>query len=142
MVICLPKDNCFGRYFAHSQLKLTEVMYHVLWRWWLVPSMHTYLLMREVSGGTSEFIMWHVFLIIISYYVFWSLPESSLITKYVYRPPYNASITSTKSPQHISRLNWKRVRRRPKQLSSRQENCNSWRLVIIWQTQHIIYLHC
>ena len=24
-VICLPEDNCFGRYFTHSQFQLPEV---------------------------------------------------------------------------------------------------------------------
>ena len=35
----LPEDNCFGRCFAYSQFKLTEVLYYALWChrctiWW------------------------------------------------------------------------------------------------------------
>ena len=136
-------------------------MYEALWRCWLMPSMrclmfciHWYFLMRELSEGTSKFIMWCVCLWINLYLFIYKFihkyahhimnfevsSESSLINKYVCRPPGSASMASTNiATIHDTTLQsiwiengW----------NIAQNNCfqgkQSWRLLIIWKVWHYI----
>ena len=89
----------------------------------LSGDLHTYFLMRELSGRTSKFMWCACFLSFFISFLFLSLNN-----QHRYNAWYDTSVD----------LNLQWAKRCLKQLSSRLANYPSWRLLIIWKIWHYI----